>query len=164
MDSMKKLFKDAITNLHESQERLLIIVIDNAHELPDETLKEFRYLLCFEIDSITLFPLILVGHPDLWENLKLRDYKPLYQCVNLHYQLPSLDLSQTKEYITHQLSLSNMAICFPDDVIKRIFQSSHGIPRLINNICRHCLIDMEANKLEIADNTVLDKVLYEFQY
>ncbi|MEL7568684.1 MAG: hypothetical protein AAGU27_27990 [Dehalobacterium sp.] len=47
---------------------------------------------------------------------------------------------------------------------KRIHQFTSGILRVINQICRHCLIDMESNQLELADHQVLERVLSEFQY
>lgn len=107
--------------------------------------------------------LILVGQPELWDTLKLRTFELVYQCITTHYRIPSLDESQTKEYIAHQLKLSEFSMLFPDDVVRRIHQFTYGIPRLINNICRHCLIDLESSKLELVDNQVLDRVLSEFQ-
>jgi type II secretory pathway predicted ATPase ExeA len=163
IDKMKKQFREAVLNLYHSQDRLLVIIIDNAHELPMQTLREFRYLLNFDMDSRSLLSLLLIGHPELWDTLKLRSFEALSQCVTTHYRMPPLNETQTKEYIVHQLNLSKTPMCFPDDVVKRICQFTSGIPRVINNICRHCLIDIESNKLDLVDNDVLERVLNEFR-
>lgn len=163
VDRMKKQFREAVINLYDSKDRLLVTVIDNAQELPVATIRELRYLMSFEIDSKSLLALILVGQPELRDTLKLRTFEPLYQCITTHYRIPPLGEQETKEYIQHQLKLSEVSMLFPDDVITRIHQFSCGIPRIINNICRHCLVDLESNKLELVDNQVLDRVLAEFQ-
>jgi general secretion pathway protein A len=160
LDQMKKILRDALAGFHD---RLLVIVIDNAQDLPVNTIREFRYLLNFEMDSKSCLALILVGHPETWDTLKLRTFEPVLQCVTTHYRLPGLDESQTKEYIVHQLNLSKMDNCFPDEIIKKIHQYTFGIPRLINKLCRHCLTDLESNHLELVDNQVLERALFEFQ-
>lgn len=115
------------------------------------------------MDSKSLLSLILVGQSELWDTLRLRRFEPVYQCISAHYRLPSLEEGQSLEYIRHQMSLSKANMVFPENIVKRIYQFTHGIPRIINNICRHCLIDIEANGMELVDDTVLDRVLGEFQ-
>lgn len=159
LDKMKKQFQEGVSSLYLMQERQLVIVIDNAQELPHQTLKELRYLFSFEIDSKSLLSLILVGHPPLWDTLKLRSYESLFQFVNVHFRLSPLDSSQTKEYMIHQLKLSDIPMCFPDEEIQKIFQYSSGIPRIINSICRNCMLDMASNKMELVDSRVLERVL-----
>lgn len=163
VDRMKKQFREAVLSLNESQGRFMVVVIDNAQDLPDQSFRELRYFLSFEMDSKCFLCLILVGHPELWDTLKLRRFEPVYQCITAHYRLPALDEEQTIEYIRHQMKLSDASMVFPDSIIKRIHQFTHGIPRIINNICRHCLIDLEANTMELVDDNVMDRVLGEFQ-
>jgi general secretion pathway protein A len=163
LDKLKKQFREAILQLYQSQDRLPVIVIDNAQELPVQTLRELRYLIRFDMDSASVLTLILAGHPELWDTLKLRTFEPLRQCVTTHYRITALDEAQTKEYIVHQLKLSDMSMCFPDDVVKRIYQFTSGIPRIINAVCRHCLIDIESNHLDLVDTQVTERVLNEFR-
>lgn len=164
LDRMKKQFRDAVASLFDTHDRLPVIVIDNAQDLPIQTIKEIRYLLNFEIDAKSLLSLILVGHPELRDTLKLRSFEAVSQCITAHYRLSPLDEKQTYDYISHQLKLSQLNMLFPEDLVKRIYQFTAGIPRVINQICRHCLIDMESNQLALADHQVLERVLSEFQY
>ncbi len=159
LNKMKKQFQEGVSHLYGMQERQLVIVIDNAQELPHQTIKELRYLFSFEIDSKSLLSLVLVGHPPLWDTLKLRSYESLFQFVNVHFRMSPLDSFQTKEYIVHQLKLSELPMCFPDEEIQKIFQYSSGIPRIINSICKNCMLDMASNNMEIVDSRVLERVL-----
>lgn len=163
IDKMKKQFKEAVVNLYQSHDRVLVIVIDNSQELPMQTLREFRYILNFDMDSRSLLTLLLIGHPEIWDTIKLRSFEALRQCVATHYRMQPLNEDQTKEYIVHQLNLSNISMCFPDDIVKKIHQFTSGTPRVINSICRHCLIDMESKDLSLMNNDVLERVLNEFR-
>jgi len=159
---MKKQFKEAAVELYDTQGKVLTIIIDNAHDLPKATIVELRYLYCHDIDSKSIMAILMLGHHDLWDTLRLRVFEPVTQCVDTHYRMAPLSEPQTSEYIRHHLSLSGIAMSFPEDVVKRIHQFSGGIPRAINKLCTHCLIDMEGHQLEIVDNTVLDRVLAEY--
>jgi general secretion pathway protein A len=156
---LKKQFRDNVANICKSQNKSPVIVIDNAHELPEPSVTEIRYLIGFELDSFSPLSVILIGHPELWTTLKLRSFEPVFQCVTNHYRLQPLDRNQIKDYILHQLKLSDCRMVFPDDVILKIHSFTHGIPRLINKVCENCLLDMEYHGLEIADSSVIERVM-----
>jgi type II secretory pathway predicted ATPase ExeA len=162
LERMKKQFKEAAAELHDTQGKVLIVVIDNAQDLPKATIVELRYLYSYDIDSKSIMAILLLGHHDFWDTLRLRVYEPVMQCVNTHFRITQLSEAQTSEYIRHHLALSGLKMSFPDDVVKRIHQFSGGIPRAINNFCTHCLIDIEGNQQEIVDNAVLDRVMADY--
>ena len=159
LERMKKQFRDTVTELHDTQGKVLIVVIDNAQDLPTATIIEIRYLYCYDIDCKSIMSILLLGHQDFWDTLRLRVFEPVFQCVGTHYRMNPLNESQTHEYIRHHLTLSGLTMSFPEDVVKRIHQFSGGIPRVINKLCTHCLIDIEGHQLDIVDNTALDRVI-----
>jgi len=161
---LKKQFKDSVLNLYKSQNKSLVVVIDNAQELPESTVREIRYLISFDLDSFSPLSVILAGHSDLWDTLKLRSFELVFQCVTNHYRLQPLDQSQIKEYIIHQLKLSECRMLFPDDVVNRIHSFTRGIPRLINKVCVNCLLDMEHHGMEIADSSVIERVINDLNF
>lgn len=155
-------FHDAVLELHGKQCQL-VLLIDNAHNLSAKTIHEIRYVLNYDIDSLSPMSVILAGHEDLWSTLRLRHFEAVFQCVNTHYRLKPLDLPQTREYIAHQLSLSGLTQLFPDDCISRIFTVSRGIPRNINTVCLNCLIDIRAKNLQLVDGNVLERVVHDLE-
>jgi type II secretory pathway predicted ATPase ExeA len=156
---LKKQFKDSVLNLYKTQNKSTVVVIDNAQALPESTVREIRYLISFNLDSFSPMSVILAGHSDLWDTLKLRSFELVFQCVTNHYRLQPLDRNQIKEYIMHQLALSECRMLFPDDVVQQIHSFTRGIPRLINKVCVNCLLDMEHHDMEIADSSVIERVI-----
>lgn len=70
LSKLKKQFRDNIYTLYKSQNKSLVIVIDNAQVLPENTVKEIRFLIAFEMDSFSPLSVILAGHSYLWDTLK----------------------------------------------------------------------------------------------
>ena len=51
------------------------MVIDEAHEMSEAMIHELRFALSQHMDSCSLFPLILVGQPELRKILHLKKYE-----------------------------------------------------------------------------------------
>jgi len=164
ISKLKKQFKDNVYSLFKSQNKSLIIIIDNAQTLPESTVKEIRFLIGFEMDSFSPLSIILTGHSDLWDTLKLQSFELVFQCVSNHYRLMPLDEKQTGDYILHQLKLSDCNMLFPEDVTKQIYSFTRGIPRIINRVCNDCLLDMQQHGLDLVDSKVLERVINELNF
>lgn len=164
LPQIKKQFSEVVINIFKNHNKQPVIFIDNAQSLPIQTIYEIRYMLNFEFDSMSPMSLILIGQPELFATLRLRTFEALFYRLSNHYQFRGLSQKQTGEYILHQLKLSNLSMLFPDDITSKIWSRSRGLPQIINTICTHCLIDMEANSLNLVDNAVLERVLTDLQY
>ncbi len=164
ISKIKKQFDQVVIDIFKTHKKQVVLIIDNAHMLPAETILEIRYITCFEMDSFSPLSVLLFGQEQLWATLRMKTFEPVFYCLNNHYHLPGLDFKQTKEYIIHQLKLSNLSMLFPDDVVAKICNCSRGLPRIINIIARHCLIDMEANSLKLVDMDVLTRALNDLNY
>lgn len=164
ISKIKKQFEQVVLDIYKNQQKQLVIIIDNAHMLPAETILEIRYITCFEMDSFSPMSVLLFGQEQLWATLRMRTFEPVFYCLDSHYQLSGLDFKQTKDYIIHQLKLSEVSMLFPDEVVTKICDCSRGLPRIINIIARHCLIDMESNSLELVDMNVLKRALNDLNY
>ena len=164
ISKVKKQFFQVVYDAVLNHQKQLVVIIDNAQSLPAQTVSEIRYFRSFEYDSVSPIALILAGQSELLPTLRLRTFEPLFYRISSLYHLKGLSQKQTSEYITQQLSLSELSMLFPDDVTAKIWGRSKGLPQIINNICRSCLIDMEANSLKLVDHTVLERVLADMQY
>jgi general secretion pathway protein A len=161
---VKKQFYQVASDVFNNHKKKLVVFIDNAQSLPVQTISEIRYMLSFEFDSMSPMALILVGQPELLPTLRLRTFEPLFYRINSQYHFKGLSQKQTLEYILQQLALSGLSMLFPDDVSAKIWGLSKGLPQIINTICTSCLIDMEANSLNLVDHAVLGRVLADLQY
>jgi len=141
-----------------------ILIIDEAQLLNTKNLEEIRLFTNFKIDSHTPLNLILSGQPDLIKTIYLNSMKALCQRINFRYHLSGLDSSETKDYINNHLKYAGRTdTLFGDDVIEEIFQQAKGIPRVINNLCFDCLVEIYQQNKNIVEISTLEKVLLKWQ-
>ena len=117
--------------------------MDEAHLLERETLEEFRFFLNSGFDSKSPVSLILVGQTELWTHkLRLKEYQAIQQRLDWRIFLKPLDRTDTERYLNKQMEYGGRPSqnIFDEKAIDIIFQSSSGIPRLINRICDNALL------------------------
>ena len=119
-----------------------IIIIDEAQNLPKDTLEELRMLSNLESDKEKLLQIILVGQLELEERLQYDDMKQLAQRVSIRCRLKPLSPEETGAYVRHRLEVAGDAkgVRFRPRVLGRIHALSSGIPRRINLICERALM------------------------
>lgn len=126
-----------------SQNRNLLIVIDEAQNLSPELLEELRMLSNLETDSEKLLQIALVGQPELEEILLRRELRQLNQRIPGILRIHTLRPTEVGEYILCRLrtaGLSNGRVRFTDEAHQAIYEYSSGVPRLINMICERVLM------------------------
>ncbi|MCP4651859.1 MAG: AAA family ATPase [Candidatus Omnitrophica bacterium] len=139
-----------------------ILIIDEAQHMTTRTLEELRLFTNFKIDSQSPLNLILIGQPDVHKTIRLHSMLALSQRTNFRYHLSGLDKSEVKSYVAHHLELAGRTDqLFTDDVILEIFQHAKGIPRIINNLCYDCLLEICLLNKNIVDIPTLEKILIQ---
>jgi general secretion pathway protein A len=144
-----------------------VLIIDEAHQLSDETLEEVRLLSNLETTDDKLLQIVLVGQPELDEKLDSVGLRQLKQRIALRAHLGSLDAKETKEYIERRLQIAGggerSTPIFPPEAIAAIFRTSRGIPRLINSISENSLIAAYARQSSTVTPDIIEDVAREFR-
>jgi len=155
--------RSAFDDLVRSKQRYPLLIIDEAHLLPPFAFEQFRLLLSTNMDSRSLASLLLVGPPVLNQTSHLSIHEAFRQRLTNAYQVPSLDLKETIDYINHHLHIAGFLTGSPfsDDALKRIFEFSRGIPRQINRICTTALIAGRLDQKQILDDSTIRKAIAE---
>lgn len=119
-----------------------LLVIDEAHELPDSSMEDLRLLTIADFDRKSPFILLLTGQPSLDERLADPVHYSLDQRITTVARLQPLSLDETREYIQHRLQTAGNSDrpIFDDSAVEAIFENSGGVPRLINNVATASLI------------------------
>jgi general secretion pathway protein A len=119
-----------------------VIIIDEAHVLPNETIDELRLLLNLESAGGKLVQILLAGQPELDEKLRQPELRQLRQRVMFRCRLPLLTREETSSYIRSRLSSAGVPASefFPAEAVDAIFEYSKGIPRTINLLGEHAII------------------------
>ncbi|MGN1356432.1 MAG: ExeA family protein [Succinivibrionaceae bacterium] len=120
----------------------VLVLIDEAQDLPDETLEAIRLFGNLETESEKLLQIVLFGQPELDERLSQKKFRQLRQRITFSYELRPLNLMETSAYINYRLHASGYsgAPLFTGGAISCIWKASRGIPRLINVLCHKSLM------------------------
>jgi len=111
----------------------VIIVVDEAQNLPDETHEELRLLSNLETDKDKLLQIILIGQPELESRLITNRLRQLNQRITTRIHLKHFTPEETVDYINHRLiKAGRRNLKIHRKAGKLIHKLSNGIPRLIN--------------------------------
>lgn len=125
-----------------ADERKHLLVLDEAHELPDDSIEDLRLLTITDFDRKSPFLLLLAGHPCLDDRLAEPTHHALDQRVTTFARLAPLGLDETRDYLARRLTgagAGNIPI-FEEGAVDAIFDASGGVPRRINNLATASLI------------------------
>ena len=142
--------------------RRSVLIIDEAQNMPKETLEEVRMLSNFQTEESYLLQIIMAGQPQLKKRLKDPLLAQLTQRISVYYYLTSLDEAETTAYIEHRLKVSGYTSpdpLFTPEAITRIFEYTHGVPRLISAICDTALTYGYADEIKTVDMNIIKKVI-----
>jgi general secretion pathway protein A len=118
------------------------LIIDEAQNLSLELLEQIRLLSNLETDQHKLLQIVLAGQPELRDLLNRPELRQLKQRILVRYHLPPLEAEDAARYIAHRLKTAGAGdeVGFENEAIDLIFQSSGGVPRLINSLSDHAML------------------------
>jgi len=135
-----KCLRDYLMKCFKEGEKVMIIV-DEAQQVPDETLEEIRLLSNFETENEKLLNIILVGQRQLMERLQSENFQQLYQRITVKAELGPLSEQEMREYMLFRLSKAGRYnLPFEGKALGTIYEYSGGIPRLINVISSRAMM------------------------
>src|SRR5687768_14412468 len=145
--------------------RLVLLVIDEAQNLSLAALEEVRMLSNLETEKSKLMQIVLVGQPDLRDNLERPGLEQLRQRVTVRYHIDPLDREETARYINHRLKRAAIGapLAFPAASTDMIHARSGGVPRLINVICDAVLLCGYAEESRTIDEPLVHTAIEELQ-
>jgi len=120
----------------------VLLVVDEAHNLPQISFEELRMLSNFHRGPHALLQCILLGQQPLRDILAQSNMEQLQQRVIASHHLYPLSAIETREYILHRLQQAGWRgdPGFTAESVHRIYQYTQGIPRLINMFCNRILL------------------------
>ncbi|HEH9414067.1 ExeA family protein [Aeromonas salmonicida] len=130
-----------LISLHQQGSRV-VVLIDEAQALPDETLEAIRLFGNLETESNKLLQIVLFGQPELDTRLAKPHLRQLRQRIGFSYCLRPLRFDETRAYLEHRLQISGYrgAPLFAGRAMRLLWRASRGIPRLINILAQKCLM------------------------
>jgi putative secretion ATPase (PEP-CTERM system associated) len=162
--TLLRAFEAFLLSRHTAGQRVLMVV-DEAQNLPLQTIEELRMLSNFTADGKSLFQSFLVGQPQFKEVLANPALEQFRQRVIASYHLGPISADETAEYIQHRLRLVRWA---GDPVIEPeaydlIHRHSGGIPRRINTLCGRLLLFGALEGLHVIDAQAVELVVADLR-
>ena len=146
----------------------VVLLIDEAQNLPADALEQVRLLTNLETDTQKLLQILLLGQPELREMVAKPELRQLAQRITARFHLTPLDTKETAAYLRHRWRVAG-GTRFPFDAgaVQRLHARAGGVPRLINVIAERALLagyardatSIDAKLVDAAADEVLPPVL-----
>jgi putative secretion ATPase (PEP-CTERM system associated) len=148
--------------LHQQGKRALLLV-DEAQNLPLETIEELRMLSNFQENGKPLLQSFLLGQEELQPILRAPNMEQFRQRIVASCHLASLSIEEVTSYIEHRLHHAGWTgkRLFSEGAYEQIFSFTRGIPRKINTLMDRILLYGFLEELELLDERAVATVIEE---
>jgi type II secretory pathway predicted ATPase ExeA len=122
--------------------RQVVLLIDEAHAMPADTLEQIRLLSNLESERHKLIKIALFGQPELDEMLARTDMRQLKDRITQHFRLDPLRPDDVSTYIDFRMRAAGYRgpTVFEDAATARIARDSGGLTRRINILADKALL------------------------
>ncbi len=142
---MRALQEKLVTLYAEGKQ--VVVLIDEAHAMPMETLEEIRLLSNLESNRHKLLQLVLFGQPELNETLARADMRQLRERITHNFGLEPLLQEDIAQYLDFRMRAAGYRgpSVFAPEAVKRIAKVSAGLTRRVNILADKSLLASFAN-------------------
>jgi len=136
-----------------------VLIVDEAQNLDDSVLETIRLLSNFETSNTKLLQIVLAGQPQLGEKLGQRQLAQLLQRITVVKHLEALSPEETAAYVRHRLKVAGHCgeALFEPEALALVAERSQGVPRKINKICFHALLEAHAEGRRTVSSDIVEK-------
>ncbi|HWU85161.1 MAG TPA: AAA family ATPase, partial [Rhodocyclaceae bacterium] len=128
-----RLLQDHLIRLY-AQGQQVVVLIDEAHAMPRETLEEIRLLSNLESNQHKLLQLVMFGQPELNDVLARHDMRQLKERITHNFTLGPLGRDETADYIDFRLRAAGYkgAPVFSPPALSLLSAAALGLTQRIN--------------------------------
>ncbi len=145
----------------------VVLILDEAQNLTFPVLEEIRLLTNLETSTEKLLQIVLSGQPELDEKLNLPQLRQLRQRIMIRCKTGPLTKEQTHDYILQRLKIAGATASeqpvFSPAAVDTAHLYSLGIPRVVNLLCEHALINAYVEHQRPIQPKIVEDVAREFQ-
>jgi general secretion pathway protein A len=134
------IFQKILLRFGENNKEILIIV-DEAQNMPLKTLEYLRMLSNIETGEKKLLQILLTGQPELEKLVNDPRLAQLRQRISVHECLRPFSLAETMQYVNYRLTKSGRGdVVFNRSARRVLHKLTGGVPRLINRLMDRTLL------------------------
>jgi MSHA biogenesis protein MshM len=140
-----------LAHLHKTDRRVLLL-IDEAHAMPEETLDQIRLISQIEASGSKLMRVALFGPEELDHNLALPELRAVRDRITQSFRLKRLTVDDIAAYLKFKLESVGYdgPLVFSQNATRIIARLTNGIPRRINIVADKALLSAALdNRFEV---------------
>ena len=160
LTKLESFFKSA-----RQEGKRVLLVIDEAQNLPRSALEELRMLSNFDYEGAPLVQSFLLGQREFRSVLRAPGLEQLRQRVIAAYHLKPLTAAEIKAYVEHRMRKAGW-VDDPDieeSVYEHIYQATSGVPRRINTMFDRVLLNAYLDEQHTITGDAVAAVRHEIE-
>ncbi len=145
-----------------AQGQRVLLVVDEAQNLPDESLEQLRLLTNLQTPAHQLMHILLLATPPLRDRLRGAPLRPLAQRITARHELSNMRAEECEAYVRHRLRVAGADQSpFSRLALRDMYRASHGIPRLVNLIGERALALAAARGQPVVGERIVQQAARE---
>lgn len=120
----------------------IVVLVDEAHAMPTETLEELRLLYNLQVGNAKLMQIVLFGQPELNTKLESPNMRQLKDRIAHHFHMQPLSRDILNNYLMFRMRAAGYhgPNIFSSAAIKHIAEASNGLMRRVNILADKSLL------------------------
>lgn len=144
--------------------RRTLLIVDEAQNLPEDSLEELRMLSNFQADGQALLQIFLLGQPEFRDRLNASpSLEQMRQRVIATHHLDPMSVDETLPYLEHRMKLAGWSgnPKFTVDAAIALHAASGGVPRKLNTLATRTLLLGSIENADVIDGALVSRVLHD---
>lgn len=143
----------------------VVLIVDEAQSMSDETLESLRLLTNLETESTKLLQVILFGQPELDQRIDKLHLRQLQQRITFSYELKPLAPDELHAYLLHRLKAAGYAHgnLFDSKTRQLLYRVSRGVPRVVNVLCHKAMLVAYGEGATKVDTAAMQQAIDDSQ-
>ena len=162
---LQRLLQEKLLDIYTAN-RQVVVMIDEAHAMPPETLEEIRLLSNLESNRHKLLHIVLFGQPELDERLSATDMRQLKERITHNFALEPLMRSDVGSYLMFRMRAAGYhgPDIFTPRAIQQISKASEGLTRRINILADKALLSAFSENKHLIDSKQVKDAINDAQF
>ena len=147
---------------HHRDGRRVLLIVDEAQNLPIAALEELRMLSNFQQGERALLQTFLLGQPEFRDSLATApELEQLRQRVIATHHLEPMSRDEVPGYIEHRLRMVDWRgnPSFDEGAYDAMYDYSAGVPRRLNNLASRVLLFGALEEKRAVDEALVNEVI-----
>ncbi len=147
-----------------SEDRIVVLVVDEAQNLTPQTLDQIRRLQDLEAEPGELIQIVLIGQPELAKRLGRGELRTIRDRVAVQHRLNSLSRAESRAYVRHRLEVvGGDPELFEAAALAEIVREADGLPHALNVLCHNALLFAFGAGVAVVDQGIALKAIEHSQ-